>query len=340
MYNDVQPSNAELNAIVPLLNELYPGHVLQGKTIPLLNVNPGISADDLLDLIKDRFGGPIISRLVFFLGVFPGNQGPFAANSRGGFGLGGLSHVGDLGAWAQAGDPVAAAHELAHNIGFDHWACQFGAQAADECRVFPIANGGTGVFGTNINAGTVLPPGDNSGMCTPHAHDFQSYGRVCNSTCSPLGFVGCNTGEWVSWYTYDILLHNTLIDSYDTDDPPAMLVSGHIRESGGLTSAELRPVYHLNMTSPIVDTIPEEEGEDIWTIQGYDSTGNTLFVHNFEPKKLSVHSDDYDHVFRFDEAVPLIAGTRSVEVFRNADSIGFMAATSDQVPSVRITAPT
>jgi hypothetical protein len=144
------------------------------------------------------------------LGIFPGDQGQFAANSGviPGSTVAGMAEVpialcGLPGAWTNPGDFIDAAHELAHNIGFDHWACENGV-TDDECGVFPIPHGGLGSVGTDILSWLVYPPGGNDSNNTPHAHDLMSYGQLC-SLSQFSGVANCDLGEWVSWYTYDIL---------------------------------------------------------------------------------------------------------------------------------------
>ncbi len=332
-YDDIQPTEAQIQEVFRVFNELYPGRVDRGTDIPLSGDFAGTSHDDMLDTLNDRFWyGPANE---FYLGLFPAPPagGSFAAND-----VGGVSYVGKRAVFAMAYDPVACVHEIGHAIGFDHWACEFGAEAADECGVFPIPHGGTGMYGLNLASGSwnVLPPGDNSGACTPHAHDFMSYGRACWGTCG--GGSNCNTGEWVSWYDYDILFHHMTVDSYDADDPPAIMVGGWIDTTGFAT---LRPLYQTTTDQPITDTIADEAGEDIYTIQGYDDLGNTQFVHNFEPKKKTVHNDQFGQVFRFDEMVPVIPNLAAIEVFKNVDSIGYMFNDGlGNPPSVLLTLPT
>src|SRR5262249_20369643 len=160
----------------------------------------------------------------------------------------------------------------------DHWACENGV-TDDECGVFPIPHGGIGVIGTDILKWKVILPGDTSSNATPHAHDLMTYGRSCGTTDASGTFIfgggpGCNTAEWVSWYTYDILLTHPTSDSYDTDDPPALLVSGRIDATG---AASFSPLYQFSAARPTADTIPaEDDPEEVYTIQGQDSRGNTL----------------------------------------------------------------
>jgi len=289
-YTDVQPSLSQVDAILTRMNELYPAHV-RGDACLDITVSPSIDKEDLLDQIQNYDTG---NPAELFLGIFPSAQSvpPYTFGPNENATVAGYGSVGGAGAWSSADDPNAGAHELVHNIGFDHWACENGV-TDDECGVFPIPHGGTGDFGTDLAGWKVIAPSDNSSNTTPHAHDFMSYGRRC----------GCNTGEWVSWYTYDLLLNHPNIDSYDTSDPSAIELSGVISSSGQVMI--FHPFYRVNVNHPITDTLPAEDNPaSIYTFQGYDASGNTLFVHNFEPLKRDVHGPDYGQVLGFREDVP------------------------------------
>ena len=330
-FNNVTPSDNQIDAIFQQINELYPARVVRGPRYDR-TVSPAINRDDLLDIIKNYNGN---SGREMFIGIFPGDQGTFAANAGvipGSF-VAGYGAVGGRGAWANADNPIDPAHELAHNIGFDHWGCENGV-TADECGVFPIAHAGIGVVGFDIANWRVIPPGDNSSNSTPHAHDFMSYGQLCGLFG---GGAGCDTGEWVSWYTYGILLDHPAVDSYDTDDPPALLVSGRIDPNG---LARLRPIYQVGVNHPISDTIVEDDPNNVYTMQGYDSHGNTLFIHNFEPQKLDIHGPDYDKAFIFDEAVPVMPDLQRLAVLKGPNVIGDIRNPEPGItPTVHIIAP-
>ncbi len=324
-YNDVTPIDNQVNAIFLMLNELFPAEVMRGLTYRL-TVSPDISAGDLKAQIRRfyplavRQSGPIfLNDREFYLGIFPGDQGPdFAANFYKGERITGFGRVSGLGAWANAGDPLAAAHELAHNIGFDHWGCEDGS-TDDECKVYPIAHGGTGVIGTDIINWRVMPPGNPPSP--GHAHDLMAPG-----------------GTWISWYDYDILLNHPGINNYDTDDPPALVVSGHIDPSG---TVSFDPTYRIAVAQPITDTIVEDDTDELYTLRGFDPDGNTLFVHNFEPYKLSVHDADYGEVLDFEEAVPVMANLQRIEISKGSKVLGSLInPTSGQLPSVSIITPT
>jgi hypothetical protein len=324
-YNSVAPTDSQVDTIFQQLNELYPAHILRGLRYDI-TVDPAISKDDLLDRIKDVAGvGGIWARgydpTKTFIGIFPNDKGNFPVNRD----AAGYGSVGGQGAWADATDPPAVAHEFGHNLGFDHWSCVHN-EGGDECSVFPIPHGGIGVIGTDIANWKLILPGDTSSSSTSHGHDFMSYGR---------------SNEWVSWYTYDIILNHPRVDSYDTDDPPALSVSGHIAETN---ETSIRPLYQINVTRPISDTIPEEEDtEEIYTMQGYDDKGNTLLIHNFEPRKLDTHTENYSKVRSFDEVVPTIPNLQRLDILKELQVLGTVnTPTSGGVnaPNVSIVTPT
>jgi hypothetical protein len=333
-YSDATPSTSQVDTIFQMLNELYPVSVVQGKRYDR-TIKPGISSSDLTDFMKDNFGSN--NDHEFFMGIFPNDQGSFAANID----AAGAAYIGTQSSWTDADDPIAAAHELGHDIGFEHWACENGT-TDDECGVFPIPHGGTGAFGTDIINWTVLPPGDNRSNMTPHAHDFMSYGRQCDKQDSHGKFIfgggpGCNTGEWISWYDYNIILNHFTVDSYDPEDPAALLIAGSIAPNRVVT---FQPIYQVDVTHPIADTIVEDDVNNIYTIQGYDINGNTLFVHNFEPLKRDVHTNENGRALAFEEAVPVFPNLQRIEVRKGTDILGTLVnPTHGQGPRVSITAP-
>jgi hypothetical protein len=313
-FNDVTPSEAQVQAIFQQINELYPAIVIRGQTIDR-TITPDQSNDDLTNFME---GFDSNDGHEMFIGVFPGDQGAFRENvdpddSR--FRIAGTGVVGGRGAWGNANDPIDPAHELGHNIGFDHWGCENGVNE-DECGVFPISHAGIGGFGFDIANWKVIPPGDNSANDTPHEHDFMSYGQLCSSFG---GGPGCDLGEWVSWYTYDILLNHPAIDSYDTDDPPVLMIRGRISADGGRLTP--LPVYLTAINHRPRTSVPEDEVETIHTIEGHDTSGNVVLLHNFEPKKVTAHP--MPDTFFFDEAVavpPRALGR--ISFFHGASKIG------------------
>ena len=277
-----------------------------------------------------------------YIGIFPSDQGDFAANEHqsdgsfvAGYGTVGTPFCGTPGAWADANDPIDPAHELAHNIGFDHWACENGV-TADECGVYPVPHGGLGGIGFDLANWRLIPPGDNSSNSTPHAHDLMSYGQLCSLYG---GGPGCDLGEWVSPYDYDILYHHPGTDSYDTDDPPALLVSGRISTTGAIA---FQPIYRVNTAMPFIDTIAEDDLEAVYTMVGYDAQGNTLFVHNFEPAKIDIHSPDYGKLLSFDQFVPDVPGLQRLVIEHGGAVVGVLTdpAAGQGPPTVNITSPT
>jgi hypothetical protein len=316
--SDKTPQPYQVDAIFQLFNEVYPVQVDQGQRFDR-TISPDMSGDDVLDFMNDNFGSDNNSE--FFLGIFPGDQGNFAANNGGT--LGEAPHNGGQVAWANANNPFAAVHEVGHDIGFDHWGCGHGPDD-DECGVLPIAHGGIGIFGTDILKWRVILPGD---MSNPnngsHAHDFMTaYQQQI---------------QWVSWYTYDILLSHHTVESYDAEDPPALLVRGSISASGVVT---LRPLYQIDVNHPLSDTIVEDDPNDLYTLQGYDSAGNTLFVHNFEPFKRDLHTADYGKALIIREVVPVLPNLQRIELRKGARVLGsLMNPAPGQGPSVSITAP-
>jgi hypothetical protein len=333
-WNDAKPAQVQVDKFITIMNELYPARVMLGARYDR-TLSPDQDEGALLDVVS---GLSAPNNQTVFLGIFPDDQVPLGTaaavhkNSDGSF-VAGYGAVGGRGAWALASNPMDGAHEIGHNIGFDHWACENGVNN-DECDVFPIPHGGTGVWGTDIAGWRIIAPGDNSANTTPHAHDFMTYGQLCELYG---GGAGCDLGEWVSWYTYDILLNHMTPDSYDTDDPPALLVRGRIGTDG---KAVMRPVYQINVDRPIHDTNSEDDIADIYSIRGYDSSGNTLFVHNFEPTKLDVHTSDYNKVFRIEEPVPMVIGVRRLAVLHGAELLGeILDPAPGQPPQVIIDAP-
>ncbi|HET6146650.1 MAG TPA: hypothetical protein VFH68_03905 [Polyangia bacterium] len=328
-FTDVQPTDAQVNNIFQSLNELYPFRIVRGARVDR-TVDPGISKGDLLDLIDDLDAGDHELKI----GLFPGPNKAFAANEMMADGsiVAGYGAVGGRGAWADANLAADPAHELAHNIGFDHWACENGV-TADECGVFPIPHGGIGGIGFDIANWKVIVPGDSSSNSTPHAHDFMSYGQLCGLYG---GGAGCDLGEWVSWYTYDILWNHPFADSYDTEDPPALLVSGTIGPRAGAT---LKPTFQTTTTKPFTDSFPEDDADDVYTLSGLDAQGGVLYVHNFEPRKLDDHDSDYAKHFTFDEAVPLVASIAKLVLTKGRATLATLTA-SAAGPAVTIDAPT
>ncbi len=343
-------SDAQVNEVFRILNMFYPMHVNRGATryldfdispspFPLYSPRSALlnAVTDLADDEDEFILGllPVDPRCPNFYGPNENNGSSFT---------GGYGGVGHNGAWSNVPNltlkssdvsHVDAAHELGHNIGFDHWGCENGV-GDDECGAFPIAHAGIGAFGTDIDNWYVLPPGDNSSNATPHAHDFMSYGQNCGSASD--GGPGCDTGEWVSWYTYSILYGNTSIGDYDTDDPPALSITGNIAENGKVT---FEPVYQVDVNHPLTDLIHEDDAEQLYTLQGYDANGNVVLVHNFEPSKRETHAPNAGHSYYFREAVPVVSGLARIDLLHGSTVLGSLSNPAPgQPPTVTITSPT
>jgi len=333
--NNLTPTQRQIDEFFRMLNILYPLNVVEGPTTNVVIDASGNDDDFLVGLVDSVYDS---SQEDFALGIVPVDS-----RCRYSFGVNpmlpdgsvttGKATVGGTGAWAMADIPADAAHELGHNIGFDHWACENGV-TNDECGVFPIPHGGIGAYGTDIGSWTVLPPGDNRYNSTPHAHDFMSYGQNCSIH---TGVKNCDLGEWVSWYTYGILLNNFTPGSYDTDDPPALLVSGTIAPNGHAT---LGPAYQASVNHPIADHVTQDDPSDIYTLEGFDSHGNVLFVHNFEPHRVDVHTAAYGHVFTFSEAVPVVSNLARISLLHGGQQAGVLVSQAPgKTPTVTIDAP-
>ena len=84
----------------------------------------------------------------------------------------------------------------------------------------------------------------------------------------------------------------------------------------------------------------EDDPDFIYTLQGFDANGNTLFVHNFEPAKLDVHNQDYAKDLIFDQPVPVMPNMVKLEVLRGIQVLGTLTDTAPgQNPTVTIRTP-
>jgi hypothetical protein len=328
------PSDAQVKEIFRYLNMIFPMHVNEGA-VTYLDIDVATAdRDNLIAAIRDMAD----SDGQFIMGILPvdtrcpHNYGPNGMQSDTSF-TAGYGGVARNGAWADADNPTDGPHELAHNIGFDHWACE-NRVPDDECGAFPIPHGGTDVIGTDIGKWTVIMPGDNSSNATPHEHDFMTYGALCGLDG---GTPGCDTGEWVSWYTYDILYGNTSIGDYDTDDPPALSITGTISNSGAVS---FQPLYQVDVNHSLTDLTREDDAEQLYTLQGYDAKGNVLFVHNFEPAKQEVHSESNSTSYYFREDVPVVSHLARIDLLKGTTVVGSLASPApDAIPTVTIAAP-
>jgi len=99
-------------------------------------------------------------------------------------------------------------------------------------------------------------------------------------------------------------------------------------------------LYQGSVHAPITDSIVEDDPLSIYTLQGFDANGNTLFVHNFEPAKLDVHSPDYGKDLIFDQPVPVMPALFKLEVLHGIQVLGTLTDPAPgQDPTVTISAP-
>ncbi len=115
-------------------------------------------------------------------------------------------------------------------------------------------------------------------------------------------------------------------------------MSGHT-----VDRAFFRPIYESNVTRPISDNLGEEDDlDEVYTMQGYDLKGNTLFVHNFEPAKLDEHDPvKYSKFFTFEEAIPSMRSVVKIALFKGFQPLGtFESKSTSLMPKVKITSPT
>ncbi len=326
---------AQFDKMIAFMNEVYPLDVRAGSRFDR-TIDAGMSGNDLTDFIGNFDAS---SSNEFFLGLLPESKtgliGPNGDVGNGVF-VAGTAFTPGRGAWADDDNLADPAHELAHNMGFEHWACENGT-TDDECGIFPIPHGGIGGYGFDIVNWRLIPPGDNSTNATPHAHDFMTYGQICDAPGNGGG-PGCDTGEWVSWYTYDILFTNHGIDSYDPDDPPAWLMRGHVNPAG---TATFSSIFQISVDHPIVDTIVEDDTDQLYTLQGTDAGGNVLFVHNFEPRRIDIHLSTVGEVLDINEPVPVVAGVVKVTLRKGNKVLGSISNPAvGKIPTVTITSPT
>jgi hypothetical protein len=327
-YGPLMPQPVQVDAIFNLMNKLYPLRVVRGQTLRH-SVNADITGSDLVSEIRNNFGTDSKPRELH-LGIFPGDQGDFAANERTPTSVvTGKARRGERGAWSNADSPISAAHEIGHNLGLMHHSCDHGEEegGGSDCD-YPIPHGGIGGFGTDIANWRIIAPGDTSSSETLHAHDFMSYGHLCR----------CNIERWVSWYTYEFLRthpgfdHDLQIQA-DTTPRSALLVRGQIDASGVAT---LKPVYQV--TAQLAPRQPLDIATtEVYTLQGFDPSGNTLFVHNFTPHPLM---DANESLLYFEELVPVVANLDRLVVLKGAQKLGERTnAATGQPPTVGLGAP-
>jgi hypothetical protein len=319
-YGPHMPEPRQVDAIFNLMNKLYPLQVVRGPTL-MHSINADITASDLLDEITDNFGTDSKPRDLY-LGIAPDKK--FAATYE----AGGVAWRGERGAWADAGAPFSAAHEIGHNLGLMHHSCNHGEGGDRDCD-YPIPHGGIGGFGTDVANWWIIPPGDTSSSETLHAHDFMSYGHRC---------LPCHTHRWISWHTHEFLRTHPGLDydlqvQADTTPRSTLLVRGQI---GGSGVATLKPVYQVTAQLPPPQS-PDSAPTEVYTLQGFDSSGNTLFVHNFTPHPLM---DSNESPLYFDELIPVVANLDRLVVLKGAQTLGELTnAAPGQPPSVGLIAP-
>jgi hypothetical protein len=313
----VVASEAQVNAIFTLLNKLYPARVVRAQRFDRY-VAPTDDDETVLDVIKE-FSSSSDQHL--FLGIYPGDQGSFAPR------YGGLAKRGGRGAWAQANDPFASAHELGHNTGLVHFSCNHREAEGGTCepKGFDFAHGGIGGFGMDIANWHVILPGDNSSDLTKHAHDFMSYGFTQHTS---------HTENWVSLLTYERLFAHSGLGGRAVQanshtlaaQTLGLLVRGSIDETN---TAILEAVYRVSNDESDNDGISNdstgEDGEDLltYTLEGSDATGNILFVHNFKPQQVMAHGDAAA-TLDFAEMVPDLANLDVLRLYRGAQIMNGM----------------
>jgi hypothetical protein len=235
-------------------------------------------------------------------------------------GVAGLAFTPGKTVVAWDSDPTApqiAAHELGHAFGRRHAPCG-GVGTLDP--LYPYPSGTIGVYGYDINAAVVKPPG----------------------TTDLMGYCGFG---WVSDYTYTGILDHRATLAAPTvaaakqraSAQPSMIVWGRI-ENG-------TPVLEPAFTATTRPVLPSRGGP--YRIEARSVDGRTLFAYDFEGEELSDHPSVATRAFAF--AVPMseadvqaigrialtTAGGRRSEVVASLATVVSMEATVESAGEVR-----
>ena len=186
-------------------------------------------------------------------------------------GIAGIGYVGGKAAlgWDKGANDLVAAHEWGHNWGRQHSPC---GNPTGLDPNYPYAAGTIGVYGFDVAAQSLKPPGD---------ADLMGY---CNN-------------EWISDYTYTGVLnyrsaHPDVAASFAQAMQPCLLVWGQVVDG----QAVLEPAFQV-VTRP---SLPSRSGP--YTVEGQAADGSRLFGLDFEPQQVADDPHGGEH-FAF--AVPL-----------------------------------
>ncbi|MDB4952362.1 MAG: hypothetical protein JWM27_5011 [Gemmatimonadetes bacterium] len=185
---------------------------------------------------------------------------------------GGVAGLGFIGAPAALGwdafnvGPITA-HEMGHNFNRRHSPCGMPGGVDIE---YPYSSGNIGVYGTDVQDGTVKPP---------TISDIMGY---------------CNT-QWISDYTYEGVLSFVRRPPGTNPGEPSprqsLLVWGRMGPAGMV----LEPAFALT-TRP---SLPARAGA--YTVEGLDASGARLFSVSFEGEEVADVPDQRQFAF----AVPV-----------------------------------
>lgn len=328
IYNHETPTSTQQIKIFRMLNSLYPAYVATGN-LYALDVSPKVRQVDLLDAVESLSDDDPGTLFMAIMPVAKGTQ-PFPLqleDVKPGYVTLGSAWRGQVAAWAMADQPMAAAHELGHELGFDHASCNHN-EKTDDCNAYPIPHGGLGVYGTDIENWTVIAPGVPT-ETSYHGHELMSYGP----------------NPWVSRSTYDTLLiiFTFLVHDLEARRAPAAVVPA-LRVRGAIAAdgtVSFRPIYQITSDHVITDTVSAEvDAGAIYTLRGVDGVGDTLFVHNFVPAAVDVHTADQGKILHINEVVPYLPTLRRVDLGKGPAVLGsILNGAPDQPPTVSIDAP-
>lgn len=234
-----------------------------------------------------------------YVGVVPTNY-----NS----GIAGLGYIGAPASvsWDKAGSaPSVIAHELGHNFGRSHAPC--GNPSGPDPN-FPYVNASIGVWGLDLPALSLKPPGT--------FKDLMSY-------CNP---------EWISDYTYLGVLSfrsgNSFVRTADTTSREGLMVWGRI-QNGMLV---LEPAFRVH--APV--RLPERPGRN--QVAGYDAAGNKLFGLSFDGLRVADLPTGAEQHFAF--VVPLSQGEQARLASLQLTGKGLTARQQRTIPLAGLRTPT